>query len=191
MSNDGFMREASAANEHAETTSMKSLSMQEIEYEIIEDHIGVTKRFIYPSGMLFEEYRTHAELFGIPWVHTTRGKSPETGKTVTAVGIYAKGRKAIGVFAIGQMAYGVVAVGQLAVGLLIGIGQASTGLLALGQAAISPLFGLGQLVTGYVCIGQLGYGHLVLAQRGLGDHVWDMTQADPVAQKFFTDLLGL
>ncbi len=167
----------------------KNLLLEEIKYKIDETSFGTWRRFLYPTGMLFEEFVSHSRIMGLPLVHFTRGKCPETGRRIVAKGIIAIGRLAIGVVAIGQASAGVIAIGQLAVGLLFGLGQATTGVLAIGQLAIGAAFGLGQLATGYVTIAQIGFGKYVLAQIGFGEHVWDMRGAAPAARQFFRSLI--
>jgi len=168
---------------------MENQLFQKIEYQFVETPRGVWRRFLYPSGQLFEEFVSHRRVGDLPLLHYTYGKCPETGKRVVARGVVAIGRLAVGVVAIGHASVGLIAVGQLAVGLLFGLGQAATGLVAVGQLAIAAIFGLGQLATGFVAIGQFGLGRYVLAQLGVGEHVWDMRGASPVAQQFFRAML--
>ncbi len=169
---------------------MKNLLLEPVEYQFVETFRGTWRRFLYPNGELFEEFTSHSRLWGVPLLHFTRGKCPETGKRIVARGIIAVGRRALGVVAIGQAAVGLVAIGQLALSPLLGIGQASTGLMAVGQLAIAVLFGLGQAATGFVAIGQFGMGSYVLAQLGIGENVWDIRGATPAARQFFR-FLGL
>jgi hypothetical protein len=168
---------------------MKNLLMEDVPYRIDETPFGVWRRFLYPNGQLFEEFVSHRWVWGLPLLHYTYGKCPETGKRIVARGIVAIGRLAVGVVAIGQASAGVVAVGQLGIGLLLGFGQATTGLLAVGQLALGAVFGLGQMATGYVAIGQIGVGRYVLAQIGAGEHVWDVRGAAPAARQFFRSFL--
>ncbi len=168
---------------------MKNLLLEDIKYKIDETPRGVWRRFVYPTGELFEEFTSHRRLFGVPLLHYTRGKCPETGRRIVARGIVAIGRLAVGVIAIGHASAGIIALGQLALGVLLGLGQATTGVIALGQLAVAALFGLGQVATGYVAIGQFGFGQYVLAQFGFGTHVWDMREVSPVAEQFFRRFL--
>jgi hypothetical protein len=142
----------------------------------------------YPDGRKFQEYRSFAAIGPLPLMHFTSGLHPATGRHVTAKGVVAIGRFACGVLAIGQVAWGVVAVGQLALGLLFGFGQAVTGVVAVGQAALGLYFGLGQVATGETAIGQFAYGHWVLAQIGIGEHVYDTFQADQEVWKRLNEL---
>ena len=159
---------------------MKNLLLENVEYKIETTNFGVWRRFLYPNGAYFTEFKSHAIFFGIPLLHYTRGKCPETGKRVVAKGVVA----------VGRLAMGILAIGQAGLGLLLGLGQGATGLYAIGQAAIGFMFGLGQIATGEIAIGQVAYGNYVLAQVGYGDYVWSMKRADPEAVKFFKSLLA-
>jgi hypothetical protein len=163
--------------------------LQDVEYKIEETSFGTWRKYLYPSGELFEEFKSSDDLFGLPLVHYTRGRCPETGKRIVAKGIIAVGRLAVGVVAIGQASLGIVAVGQLGLGLLFGLGQACSGVVGIGQFALGGLFGLGQFATGYVAIAQVGFGHYVLSQIGVGSHVIDMRGVSPVAKQFFQQFI--
>ena len=167
-----------------------NLLLQEVEYLTEETSFGAWRRYLYPSGQLFEEFVSHWQVLGMPFLHYTRGKCPETGKRVVAKGFIAIGRLAFGVIAVGHASAGVIAIGQLAIGLLLGLGQASTGIFAIGQFAIGLMAGMGQFTMGNVIVGQFGLGNYVLAQIGLGPHVWDVRHADPEAQQLFGPLFG-
>ncbi|MES2789342.1 MAG: hypothetical protein V4719_06950 [Planctomycetota bacterium] len=161
----------------------------QVEYQVQETWLGVWKRFLYADGRMFAEFRSHGTVFGLLLVHITWGRNPETLRRVTAKGIIAIGRFAFGGLAIGQVSIGVIAIGQLGIGLLLGLGQATSGLVAIGQLAIGGFVGIGQMTCGQMAIGQLAMGAYVLAQFGVGDHVWDMRHADPIAVQFFRLLL--
>ena len=169
---------------------MKNLLLEKVEYKVETTSFGVWRHFLYPNGAYFAEFKSHAIFFGLPLLHYTRGKCPETGKRVVAKGVIAVGRLAMGILAMGQASFGVIAIGQLGLGLLLGLGQVTTGLYAIGQAAIGLMFGLGQFATGEIAIGQLAYGNHVLAQLGYGDYVWSMKRADPEAVQFFRSLMA-
>ena len=169
---------------------MKNLLLKNIEYKIETTHFGVWRRFLYPTGAYFAEFKSHATFWGLPLLHYTHGKCPETGKRIIAKGVLAVGRLAMGVLAIGHASFGLIAIGQLGLGLLLGLGQGATGLYAIGQVAGGLLFGLGQIATGEIAIGQIGFGKYVLAQIGYGEHVWSQKRADPVAIEYFKSLLA-
>jgi len=164
---------------------MDNLLLEKVEYKVEKTRRGTWRRFVYPNGRYFAEFKSHQILFGLPLLHCTWGICPETGRRIMAKGIIAVGRLALGVVAIGQAAFGVIAIGQLALALGFGLGQAATGVVAVGQLAIGVLFGLGQIATGMVAVAQIGIGQYVLAQIGFGEYVWQADGADPEAVQFF------
>lgn len=169
--------------------SSENLLLQPVRYQVVETGFGVWKRFLNAQGQAYAEFTSHRRVMGLPLVHYTAGRSPETGKRKVARGIVAVGRVSIGVVAIGQAAFGVIAIGQLALGALLGLGQASTGAVAVGQAT-AGVGAVGQVTAGAMAVGQFGAGHYVLAQAGAGTHVWDTKRADPKAVSFFRALIG-
>ena len=170
-------------------SDMQNLLLEKVEYKIEETHSGVWRRFVYPNGAYFAEFKSHTTWMGLPLLHYTRGKCPETGKRIVAKGIIGIGRLATGIIAIGQVSFGLIAIGQLGLGLLLGLGQGTTGLYAIGQLALGFYFGLGQFATGWIAIGMFAYGKYVLAMEGYGDYMWSMKRKDPVAVEFFKALL--
>jgi hypothetical protein len=164
---------------------MKNMLLEKIEYKTEQTNLGTWRSFVYPTGEYFSEFTSHNRLFGLPVLHYTRGKCPETGRRIVAKGVIAVGRLATGIIAIGHAAFGLLAVGQLGLGLLFGLGQASSGVLAVGQLALGFYFGLGQFATGVIAIGQIGIGKYVLAQIGIGKFVWSQKTADPQAVEYF------
>lgn len=94
----------------------------------------------------------------------------------------------MGGIALGQAAFGLCAIGQAGFGVLFGLGQACSGLYAVGQLALGVDFGAGQLATGHTAVGQLALGEYVLAQLGIGSHLWTPEQSDPEAVAHFTAL---
>ena len=123
------------------------------DYQTTHTASGVWRRYLYSSGALYSEFTSHRSFGGWPLVHVARGRSPETGKIVTARGIIAIGQKALGVLAVGQAAAGVVALGQAAVGI-VAVGQGAIGIIAVGQLAVGGLAGVGQFATGIAAWGQ-------------------------------------
>lgn len=164
---------------------MKNMLLENIEYRVELTRFGVWRRFMYPTGAYFSEYKTRASIFGLPIIHFTRGICPETGRRITAKGIFACGRLAVGVFSIGQASAGLFSIGQLTLGLLFGLGQAAFGFTAFGQAAGGMAAGVGQLASGWICVAQMGIGKYVLAQMGAGTYVWSVYRADLEAVNFF------
>ncbi len=143
---------------------------------------------MYPSGEYFAEFRSHASVAGLPLIHYTHGRNPETRRCVVAKGIVAVGRLAVGFVAIGHASAGLIAIGQASAALLFGLGQGAVGLLAVGQIALGVELGIGQIATGETAIAQLGVGKYVLAQLGWGEHLWTPEQADPEAVAHFRGL---
>lgn len=172
-----------------EPRPFRNLLLEPVEYQVTRTSWGTWRRFLWPTGELFEEYVADQRFLGLPILHFTRGRSPETGRRVVARGLVAVGRTAVGIVAVGRVAAGLLAVGQASAALLVGIGQATIGPVAVGQLAIGGLLGLGQLATGWVAVGQVALGHWVLAQIGLGPHVWDTRAAAPEAEAFFRALV--
>jgi hypothetical protein len=168
---------------------MGNLLLEKVEYKIEKTPSGTWRRYLYPSGQSFSEYKSDRTWFGLPLLHFTYGKCPETGKRVVAKGVVAVGRLAMGILAIGQASFGLIALGQLAIGILLGLGQGSTGIFAAGQMAIGAYLAIGQMAVGWISIGQFAVGKYVLAQMGFGTHVWSVKSADPVAVDFFKSLL--
>lgn len=174
------------------STAPTNMLLTQPEYQVTETAWGTWRRFLYPTGMIFAEYRSHTEFGEWPLVHITYGICPETGRRITAKGIIAIGRCAHGFLAIGQLAVGAIAIGQLAIGVVLGLGQACTGTVAVGQAGLAAWFGLGQVIaSGHVAIAQVAWGDYVLAQIGWGEHVMDTRGVDAVARDFFRSLVGL
>ena len=167
---------------------MSNLLMEEVEYRVTRTPFGTWRRYLYPTGARFAEFRSHTKLLGLPLLHYTCGICPSTGRRIVARGVIAVGRLACGILAIGHASLGVIAVGQLAVGVLFGLGQACCGVGALGQLALGLQFGVGQIATGRFVIAQIGLGQYVLAQVGAGRHVWSTTRTDPEAVEFFKNL---
>jgi len=167
------------------------MMLEEIEYVVEETNRGVWRRYLYPTGARFAEFKSYQTFLGWPLIHYTYGRCPETGRRIVAKGVIAVGRLAIGVIALGQASMGLVAFGQLAIGILFGLGQASTGIAAIGQLALGITFGLGQMATGTVAIGQVAVGEYVRGQLGFGKYVWSMKRTDPEAVRWFTSMFNL
>jgi hypothetical protein len=170
----------------------ENLLFKEIEYQWEETLLGTWRRYVYPEGSLFAEFKSHGYFGPMPILHYTYGKCPETGRRIVAHGFIAVGRLARGVVAIGHASIGIIAIGQLAIGLGFGLGQAATGVLAIGQLGLAAYFGFGQVATGHIAIGQIALGGYVLAQYGIGTYVWDTAHgANDTARAFFTPMLRL
>jgi hypothetical protein len=173
-----------------DTAAPSNWLLEQIEYLVEETSWGRWQRFVYPDGNRFAEFTSHRTWAGLPLVHYTYGKCPETGKRITARGVIAVGRIARGIVAIGQLAIGLVAVGQVSIGVVFGFGQLAIGCLVLGQGALGMVFAAGQFAAGYIAIGQFAAGTYALGQLAWGNHVVDMRTVDPVAKDFFLRWIG-
>ena len=161
---------------------LENLQNQPIDWKTTETGFFTVKSFVYPSGLPFLEYTSHAKVGNWPLVHITLGRSPETGRR----------KMATGVIAIGRIAMGVLPIGQLALGLGLALGQGAFSLsAAIGQVAVAPLFAAGQMVAAYAAIGQLALGYYCIAQAAVGVHIWTMKVKDPAALDFFRNLFPL
>jgi hypothetical protein len=91
-----------------------------------------------PEAGACREWRTRAEIFGLPLVHCTRGVDPRTGRRRVAKGILALGDIAVGVVAVGGITFGGLAFGGVGIGLWAA-GACAVGLLmSAGAVAIGP-----------------------------------------------------
>jgi hypothetical protein len=167
---------------------MPNILLEEIEYKIDETSFGTWRRYGYIDGASYHEFMSRSRILGLPLVHYTYGRNPETGRRRCARGIIAVGRFACGVIAIGHASFGLIAFGQLAIGIIGGLGQFASGVWAVGQVAAGLVFGLGQIATGHVAIGQFAFGKYVLGQFGGGEFVWSFKRADMQAIEFFRNL---
>jgi hypothetical protein len=84
------------------------------------------------------EWRTQAEIFGLPLIHCVRGIDPRTGKRRVAKGIVALGDIAIGLVACGGVAIGGLALGGVSFGLLAAGGCALGLVMSAGAVALGP-----------------------------------------------------
>jgi hypothetical protein len=168
---------------------MANLLNQQPDYVFSQSRWGATRKYLYDSGMLFREFKSHLKIGTLPLVHITLGINPETGKRLWAKGVIAIGRKAAGIIAIGQLAIGIISIGQLSISLLIALGQLSiAGLFAAGQAGIGAV-AIGQVAVGFVAIGQFAAGFYALGQAGIGKFVLSVHVRNQQAVSFFKSLL--
>jgi hypothetical protein len=168
---------------------LENLQNQAIDWKITETGFFTIKSFVYPTGLSYAEYTSHARVGAWPLVHITLGRSPETGRRKTAKGVIAIGRIALGVLPIGQLAIGLFPIGQLALGLGLALGQGAFSLgMALGQVAVAPVFAAGQIAVAYAAVGQLALGYYCIAQAAVGVHIWTMKVKDPAVLEFFRNL---
>jgi len=169
---------------------MTNLLLEEVEYQVTRTELGMWRRYLYPSGARFSEFKSHKTWFGLPVIHYTSGICPETGRRVPARGVLAVGRLAAGLVALGQVSFGLIAAGQFCLGILLGLGQIAGGAAAVGQVSIGFLFGLGQIAFGVIAVGQFCAGKYILAQAGLGKYVWTMQRVDMEAVALFKTIFA-
>lgn len=109
------------------------------------------------------EYKSEANLFGLPLIHIAQGIDPETGAP----------RVAKGILAIGDVAIGVIALGGLALGGIT-LGGASVGVFALGGFALGGVTLGGISIGAFIAVGGLALsaayalGGLALAPHFIG-----------------------
>ena len=117
----------------------------------------------YPYYGWNYEYKSEAELFGLPWIHIARGVGPQTGMPRVAKGIIAIGNIAIGLLAFGGLSFGGISFGGLSIGLFAFGGMALGG-VTLGGFSLGLFFALGGLAV------SAGYaiGGLALAPHFMG-----------------------
>jgi hypothetical protein len=109
------------------------------------------------------EYKSDAELFGLPLIHIAQGVDPATGRMRIAKGIIAIGNIAIGVFALGGLSFGGFVIGGVSIGVLA-LGGLALGGVTLGGLSIGLIVAFGGLAisAGYAV------GGLALAPHFLG-----------------------
>jgi|SRR6476661_4690710 len=109
------------------------------------------------------EYKSEAQLFGLPLIHIAQGVDPNTGALRVAKGIIAIGNIAIGVFALGGLALGGITIGGASIGIFA-LGGLALGGITVGGLSIAALVAFGGLAisTGYAI------GGLALAPHFIG-----------------------
>ena len=126
-------------------------------------------RTTVPAGYWGYEYRSKAELLGVPWVHIAQGVDPTTGRPRVARGIFAMGNIALGVFAVGGISVGGLTFGGVSLGL-VALGGVAIGGVALGGMAL----GVSLAVGGMAMSTKYAIGGMALAP-----HTIDGRGADP------------
>ena len=122
-----------------------------------------------PAGYWGYEYRSKAEILGLPWVHIAQGVDPTTGRPRVARGIFAMGNIALGVVAVGGISIGGLTFGGVSLGLAA-LGGVAIGGVALGGMAV----GLSLAVGGMALSTQYAIGGIAVAP-----HTIDGRGADP------------
>ena len=100
------------------------------------------------SFMMDFEYRSQAEVFGLPFVHITRGINPGTGRFRVARGLIAIGDVAIGGIALGGVTCGLFSLGGLSTGLFT-VGGLAIGGFAIGGVTVGVLNALGVIAVSW------------------------------------------
>ena len=152
---------------------------------------GIRVEIYKGERRLYYSYRSRKHLLNLPMYAIVTGADPRKIYSRVAVGFFALGQFAKGVFCLAQFGVGVFTVAQFGMGLLFTLSQIGIGAIFVGQIGAGAFFCLAQIGVGTVVIAQLGIGKFVLAMKGVGEHVMDMQNVDPVAKKFFQSLKGL
>ena len=145
---------------------------------------NVAPVFPQSSGVWGMNYESRTKWFGLPLLHVTSGKDPETGRERVAKGIVAIGGKAKGVFAVGGRATGVFAIGGVAIGF-ISCGGVALGVFAWGGLALALLLAFGGMAIGGVAIGGSSLGYYSYGGAAFGKYCFGGNAADHVAREFF------
>ena len=173
------------------TTEIDPRDGQEIRIIIETTENGVVRDIYKDAVRFYHCYETHDRLIGIPFFSYQYGHDPRKVFRNHAYGVIAVGQWAKGILCLAQFSMGVVNISQFSLGLLFSLSQFGTGASFIGQFGIGGIFCLAQFGMGTIVIAQMGIGEYVLAQFGIGSHVWQMQNADPIAVKFFKELLRL
>jgi hypothetical protein len=109
------------------------------------------------------EYKSDANLFGLPLIHIAQGIDPKTGAPRVAKGIIAIGNIAIGVFALGGFALGGITLGGASIGVFA-LGGFALGAVTLGGISIGAFIAVGGLALSAA----YALGGLALAPHFIG-----------------------
>jgi len=118
------------------------------------------------------EFKSEAEMFGMPLVHIHIGFGAKKAKGVIAIGNLATGLISIGLLSTGLISFGLLSLGLISAGILsLGL-LISTGTIALGGLAIGAV-SIGIVSIGAVSIGMYSLGAAAIATRvAVGDHAY-------------------
>ena len=113
------------------------------------------------------EYKSEAELFGVPLIHIAQGVDPQTGAPRVARGVIAIGDIAIGLLALGGLALGGITVGGASVGMFA-LGGLALGGITLGGVFIGALLAVGGLsISTAYAIGGLALAPHIIGGNGI------------------------
>jgi predicted Ser/Thr protein kinase len=151
----------------------------------LEAIAGVTSK-ISPevSRKLSYEYRSMAEVFGLPWLHVAIGVNPATGRKRSARGIIALGSAPRGVIAFGDTAVGVIACGIFGYGV-VSLSVVAVGVFALGSVAVGLWLAIGGVAMAPIAMGGAVFGYYASGQIASGKHALGPGLSDPLADQFF------
>lgn len=102
------------------------------------------------------EYRSRAEVNGVPVVHVSFAGFDHVRQPRVARGLFAAGDVAIGVVAVGGIAIAPLSFGGIAVGLLA-LGGVAAGVVAVAGVAMG-LVAVGAVAVGVTAVGELTAG---------------------------------
>ena len=128
------------------------------------------------------EYRSEAEIFGMPLLHVAYGIDPETGRPRVARGVIAIGNIAFGwLFATGGVAIGGISFGGVSIGGLA-LGGVAIGAAAFGGVALGAVLALGGVALSLM---------YALGGLALAPHTISGMNQDPEMLRFIEQLFGM
>src|SRR5436190_4573597 len=156
----------------------------------LENISGIFEKLPFNVQQAFGyEYRSKAQLFGLPLVHIAMGVDLRTGKKRVAKGIIAIGDIAKGIFAFGGLSMGVVSFGGLSLGL-ISIGGLALGAFSLGGCAIALVLAYGGFAMGPIALGGMAIGYYAVGGSAWGHYVASGRNRSPEAVQLFNNMRG-
>lgn len=133
----------------------------------------------------YYEYKSKAEIFGLPLVHIKFSRGYYRRKTAVAKGIIAIGDIAMGAIAIGGIAMGglclggislgLLSFGGVSIGLLLALGGVAIGGLAIGGGAVG-LGAIGGAAFGKIAFGGFAKGVVAIGGKAVGEYIITGTQ---------------
>jgi tRNA A-37 threonylcarbamoyl transferase component Bud32 len=132
------------------------------------------------------EWRSKAELFGLPLVHVNLSGARGFGRMRIAKGIVAIGDLAVGVVALGTVAIGVLGIGALGMGV-VGFGGLALALLAVAGVAAGGI-AIGGVAAGIFAFGGFAAGWWALG--GVGRSWLSHAEMAEIYQQWLRGALG-
>lgn len=130
---------------------------EEVENKVTEAEIIPQKE----EPVFHREFRSKAEIKGLPLVHINYGLGNYRAKGIIAIGNISTGILAIGLIARGFLSIGVLSIGLLAMGVL-SLGGLVVGCIAAGMVSIAGI-AVGVMTLGGVALGVVSIGGCALA----------------------------